>query len=251
MRCNPFGNCLGRKKYKGKPRVWFRKHIHGHQDNHMFKVALRAPGRKLLAKRRVRGVLRKKGKSLRPGHVKPSPKLKISTGAKGILKTAAVGGGKMLVFHTVVDRWNGDAAAAMYKTVMAKAFKSRYPKAKSYTLLEDNDPTGNLSGKGIKAKQEAKIKVFQIPKRSPDLNVLDYTIWSEIEKRMRAQERKFPDAKTETRAQFEKRLDKTAMNLEPDYIDRAIMDLKNRCEKLYQAKGGLFEEGGRKKRRAP
>ena len=56
-----------------------------------------------------------KGKPLRSGHVKPSPKLKLSTGAKGIMKTGAAGGGKVLVWHTIEGRWGGDAAARMYK----------------------------------------------------------------------------------------------------------------------------------------
>jgi transposase len=235
-------------EYKGKPASWWLKHIHIHADNHMFPVATKAKGRKLLSVRRVRGAYRKKGKSLRPGLVKPSRKFKVNTGAKGILKTGAVGGGKVLVFHTIVGRWGGESAASMYKDVMAKALRSRYPKAKSFVLLEDNDPSGNLSTKGIESKRAAKIKVFQIPKRSPELNVLDYAIWSEIEKRMRAQERKFPDSKKESRPDFEKRLDRTAQNLEKDYIDRCIKSMKRRCELLYKAKGGLFEEKARSRR---
>ena len=47
-------------------------------DNHTFKVATTAKGRKLLAKRRVRGVYRQAGKSLQPAHVKPSAKQHLS-----------------------------------------------------------------------------------------------------------------------------------------------------------------------------
>ena len=147
------------KKYRRKPDSFWVVKIHAKADNHVFKVATNAKGRRLLSKRRVRGVYRKKGKSLRPGHVKPSPKLKLSTGAKGIMKTGAVGGGKVLVWHTIEGRWGGDAAADMYGNVMAKALRKRYPKAKSFTLLEDNDPSGNLSKKGVNAKAKAKIKV--------------------------------------------------------------------------------------------
>ena len=66
------------KTYKDKPDVWWLSYIHVHLDNHMFKVATTAKGRKLLAKRRVRGVYRKKGKSLRPAHVKPKKDMKLS-----------------------------------------------------------------------------------------------------------------------------------------------------------------------------
>lgn len=103
-----------------------------HQDNHLFKVAYTGKGRKLLAKRSVRGVYRKKGKSLRPSQVKPKKTLKVSTGAKGILKTVGVGAGKVLIFHTIKGRWGGDAAEHLYKNVIPKALKKAYPKKKSF-----------------------------------------------------------------------------------------------------------------------
>ena len=43
-----------------------------------------------------------------------------------------------------------------------------------------------VSFKGVATKVR---KVLKIPKRSPDLKVMDIFIWAEIEKRMRAQER--------------------------------------------------------------
>lgn len=236
------------KKYKGKTPEWWQQQVHLHLDNHMFKVATTQQGRKLLAKRRVRGVYRQKGKSLRPGHVKPSPKYKLSTGAKGILKTGGVGNGRVLVWHTVPDRWNGDAAAHLYRDLLSPMLKKEYPAAKTFTVLEDNDPTGNTSNKAIVAKKAVGIKVLSIPRRSPDLNVLDYTIWAEVEKRLRRQERRFEVGRRETRAQFEVRLNRTARNLSSSFIDKAIGDLHSRCQKLYDAKGGLFEEGGRKRR---
>ena len=137
----------------------------------------------------------------------------------------------------------------MYKNVLAKALKKEYPGKKKFRALEDNDPTGNLSKKGIAAKVDCKIEVFEIPKRSPDLNVLDYAIWSKVETLMRAQEGGWPDSKRETREQFEKRLDRTALTLDPAFINKCILSLKERCKRLYDAKGGLFEEGGRKSRR--
>ena len=93
-----------------------------------------------------------------------------------------------------------------------------------------------------------KIFKFTIPKRPPDLNVLDYSIWAEVERRLRIQEKAWPLAKRESRAQFERRLDQTALRLPATYINDAIGSLEKRCELLYQAKGGLFEEGGRKRR---
>ena len=237
------------KKYKDKLARWWLQSIHIHLDNKHFKVATTAAGRRLLAKRKVRGVYRKKEKSLRSGHVKPHPKTRLATGPRGFLKAGGVGGGKVLVWHTVEKNWGGAEAEQLYADVVAPALKERYPEKRKYVVLEDNDPSGNRSKRGMDAKTFHKMKVFEIPKRSPDLNVLDYAVWSEVERRMRAQERKWRVVKTETRAQFGVRLDRTARNLPKAFIDKAVSSLARRCQLLYDARGGLFEEGGRSRRR--
>lgn len=154
----------------------------------------------------------------------------------------------MLVFKTVDSQWSGAKAAELYKEVVGPALRKRYPGRKSFVALEDNDPTGNMSKAGVAAKHSQKITVLKIPKRSPDLNVMDYCIWSELEKLMRAQERKMNAKKCESRAQFEQRLNSTAAKYPAVAINRAIANMRVRCERLYQAKGGLFEEGGRSKK---
>ena len=236
------------KQYRNKPKSWWLKRVQIHLDNHHFKVATTAKSRSLLAKRRVRGVYRKKQKSLRSGHVKPDPKLRLNTGTKGILKMGGVGGGRVLVWHTVQGTWSGATAASAYKDVVLPALKKHYKGRKSFVILEDNDPTGNLSKVAVAVKRETKMVRLEIPKRSPDLNVLDFAIWSEVERLMRKQERNMKKGRRETRAEFEKRLDKTAFGLPESFINDSIGDLKRRCNKLYAVKGGLFEEGGRSKR---
>ena len=236
------------KKYARMPREWWLQSVHLHLDNHTFKVATTGKGRKLLAKRRVRGVYRQAGKSLQPAHVKPSAKQHLSLGAKGILKAGGIGGGQVLVWHTINGSWSGSEAAHLYTDVVKPALRKRYPRTKRFSVLEDNDPTGNKSKKGLEAKRCARIEVFRIPKRSPDLNVMDYAVWSEVERRMRAQEQKWRATKHETREAFELRLDRTARNLPKSYINNCIMDLQRRCKRLRDEEGGLFEEGGRKKR---
>ena len=77
---------------------------------------------------------------------------------------------------------------------------------------------------------------------------MDYSVWAEVERRMRRQEKKWEKAKWETRAQFEARLDRTAKALPSSYIKDAISDMVRRCDLLFKAKGGLFEEGGRRKK---
>ena len=71
---------------------------------------------------------------------------------------------------------------------------------------------------------------------------MDYSAWSEVERRLRAQEKKFPATKHETRAEFARRLDRASRNIPKAFIDKCISDLPRRCEHLCQAKGGFFEE---------
>ena len=79
------------------------------------------------------------------------------------------------------------------------------PPAAPFTIIEDNDPTGYKSRAGKQAKMKANIVVDSSPKRSPDLNVLDYSLWSEINRHVRAQERSYCKSKKETKEEFKKR----------------------------------------------
>ena len=232
------------RRFRNKPARWWLQHVHLHWDNHCFKVATTFRGRKILAMRRVRGAYRKRGKSLRAGLVKPHAKLKQYTGAKGVLMAGGVGAGRVMLWHHIDETWSGRTARHLYEDVMAPTLKKRYPRTRRFCVLEDNDPTGNMSKPAIAAKRSNKITVFKLPKRSPELNVMDYAVWSEVEKRMRAQERRWPQSRKETRRQFVKRLARTAQKLPVSFINRSIMNLKERCQRLFAAKGGLFEEGG-------
>ena len=89
------------------------------------------------------------------------------------------------------------------------------------------------------------MKVFEIPKRSPCLNVCDYFLWAEVNRRMREQEKNFSIGKRETRKAFLSRLRRTALSLPPDVVAAAFGDMKRRCSRLVAAAGGNIEEGGR------
>ena len=232
------------KKYRTKSPAWWLRTAHVHLDNHAFKRAATGNGRKLLAKRAVRGVYRTKDRSLRPSVVKPNAKLKAGF-PKGILKAGGVGGGKVLVWETVSGKWCGAKAVKLYTDTVLPAVKGRYGAKRRFCILEDNDPTGNRSTVAMVAKASCKLDVLTLPKRSPDLNVMDYAVWAEVERRLRAQEKRWPDGKRETRAEFERRVDRVAMALPTTFINKSIMDMKRRCERLYAAEGGLFEEGGK------
>ena len=60
---------------------------------------------------------------------------------------------------------------------------------------------------------------------------------------MRRQEKKWARSKKETRSQYIKRLHDVAKALPKTFINDSIGSMVKRCNRLYKAKGGLFEEG--------
>ena len=137
-----------------------------------------------------------------------------------------------------------DFCCTMYTGPIQRALKKKQPRARSWRVLEDNDPTGSKSKAGEAAKRAAGIQVFSIPKRSPQLNVCDYALWTEINKRMRRQERRWPAGKNETRTAYRKRLRLTALRISKAFINKSISNKRVRCKRLLAARGRHFEEGG-------
>ena len=115
---------------------------------------------------------------------------------------AGVGHGKVLLWEEIDGRnWTGDVAAEMYTGPIKAALQRACPVSREWRVLEDNDPAGFKCKKGLNAKRAAGIESFDIPRRSPSLNVCDYALWSEINRRMRAAETKWPAGRTESRKQ--------------------------------------------------
>ena len=158
--------------------------------------------------------------------------------------TAAVIKGKIRMWHYTEGKWTGAAAARMYSGPLLTALRRAYPNHKGkFTVIEDNDPTGYKSGAAMTAKRAVGIKTDDLPKRSPDLNVLDYSLWKAANKRMRAAEKKFPHNKKETVKTFKERLKRTARSISRSEVERAVMDMHKRVRLLVDADGGLFKEG--------
>ena len=228
------------------PAQW-NKHIHADLDNKTFPVFINGKGRDLAARRTVRGAYRTRRRVFTAGYVKPKdPKaLKQNTGAKSVMVSCALGAGKVLMWHYVEGRWNADAAEKMYKGPLRAALQKAYPDVRGpWRVLEDNDPTGYKSKRGLAAKAEVGIQTLDLPRRSPDLNPLDFSFWAQLNKRMRAQEKSWHSSRRETRAQYLARLRKTALSTPSKYIVSIIGALAGRTRQLCNAKGGHFAEGG-------
>ena len=238
------------RKYKGKPPGWWLKKIDAHWDGKWFKVFLNGKARKHAATQKVFGAFRGcgDGDGLKAPYVRSRKDLKYNTGARGVMVLAAVGKGKVLLWEYLhKKRWSAKTAADMHSGPLAKALRKAYPCRRKFTVLEDNDPSGFKTQAAEKAKKAAGIKPFVIPKRSPQLNVMDFAIWAKVNTNMRAQERRWAANRKETRDQYLLRLWRTAMRLSPKVINKSIMNMKVRCQRLYDAKGGHIEEGGQKR----
>ena len=91
--------------------------------------------------------------------------------------------------------------------------------------------------------ESAGIKTFENPKRPPSLNECDYALWTGVNKRMRAQDKRMPSNKRESRAELLKRLKRTALGLHSVDVKRAVQSMHRRVRPCVENKGGLFIEG--------
>ena len=116
------------------------------------------------------------------------------------------------------------------------------------SILESRRPSSSdRTGPSAEAaKKSAGIHTLDLPKRSPDLMPLDFAFWKNLNKRMRVQERDWPDSKRETRSQYLARLRRTALATPAQFIHSIMGGMQKRCRLCEEAKGGHFPEGGGK-----
>ena len=215
--------------------------LHAITDNKSFQMSSCRKSREFVVRRSVRGAYQKKGSASKKWLVKPKCGAN-SAKYPGLQVTAGVINGKIRMWSYVEGKWSAQAAH-MYKNVLAKALKRAFPSQRHpFTIIEDNDPTGYKSQPGVQAKMEANIVVDRLPKRSSDLNVLDYPLWSEINRRMHSQERSFLKRKKETKEEFKTRLRKTAMGLPTYLVKAAVGSMTRRCKAIAHVSGDLFTE---------
>lgn len=234
------------EKYHTKSEAWWQEHIHMHIDCKHFSVFLHGKARHHAAAVGCRGAYREPRQGLDGPYVRPGKKSRPGFGGRGVIVLAGVGAGKVLMWEYIDGRsWSGAVAAEMYSGAMLHVLKKQYPGRRHFNVLEDNDPTGFKSSKGMAAKESSGIRAFEIPKRSPQLNVCDYSLWQEVNSRMRRQEKAWRPSKKENRTEYLRRLRRTAMRLPAAFINASIKDMRRRCTRLRAAKGGHFEEGGK------
>lgn len=236
------------KEYMGRrASTWVQKNPHAIIDNKHWQLLRTGAGRSHAARRTVRGAYQKRGQQPESHMVKPKGGNN-KFPAAGATVTAAVIKGKIRMWEYVKGSWCGEAAASMYKgplvKAMAKAFPNHAKKAGAkWVVMEDNDPAGYKSSKALKAKAEVGIVTTNLPPRSPDLNVLDYSLWHTINLRMGAQEESWHVDKQETAEEYMARLRRAALGVLEAEVSRAVGAMAGRCRALWDRRGRLFKEG--------
>lgn len=202
-------------------------------DNKRWDVPTTKKAQEYLAKQNVRGQLRTPDEGLKPFFVKPCKRKHRMNAGGSVSVCAGISGGRIVLWEYVKGRWNGQEAARMYSGPILTTLRRHRRHRRVFKVLEDNDPTGYKSSKGLKAKKESGIKTIDLPRYSPDLNPLDYSIWSLIEERVT----KRAPAGSETKASYLKRLRLTALRLPSRLVTKAVMGMKSRIKAVHQAGG--------------
>ena len=110
-------------------------------------------------------------------------------------------------------------------------------------VLEDNDPTGYMSNDAVALKTTLRIEKVSIPPHRPDLNVLDFSIWDDILKRVNDQNRRLCNRRaSETREAYIGRLVENALSTDVAYVGRCIKDYKRRARALVENGGDLVDK---------
>ena len=99
-------------------------------------------------------------------------------------------------------------------------------------VAEDNDPQGYTINAVKEAKQKLHIRTVDWPKYSPDLNPLDFFLWSEVARRMALEQ-----VKNEAAVAYKARLRATAMAIPAPLIRAALLSIKERAKMVVGAEG--------------
>ena len=203
-------------------------------DNKTFAVPTHKGAIARLRMGKVRGHLRAPAEGLKQGFTKPSGLKHKSNPGANVKICGGIIGGQVKLWHELPQRWNGEIAAGLYRGPLRDALRAHRGVKRRYTLLEDNDPTGYKSRKAQAAKEEVGVYPVRFPKYSPDLNPLDFYVWSEIERRaLSLKGSGFVSAKA-----YKKRLQRIAKALPRAAIERALASIPRRAKAIVDAKGG-------------
>jgi hypothetical protein len=107
--------------------------------------------------------------------------------------------------------------------------------APSHKAIATQDLIRDIFPEAIEVDISSKRNNGEWPANSPDLNVLDYSLWSILEAEACSKPHQSIDA-------LKKSLVKAWNNIPQGVIDRAVDDFPKRLKKCIDAQGGNFED---------
>ena len=178
-------------------------------------------------------MLRTRAEDLKPCFTRPNKsRHRCSTGGTVDI-LAGSSASRVVLWEEIRGRWNGETASAMYRGPIAKFLKKKYGEKDRFLIVEDNDPTGYKSRKGMAAKAAEKIRTVPWPRYSPDLMPLDFSLWANINNRMSACS---PKGK-ETVASFKARLRRVAFGTPQAAVRDMVAKIRAKAREIYEAAG--------------
>ena len=107
------------------------------------------------------------------------------------------------------------------------------PGKRSWLIMEDNAPNGFKSSRGLRAKRANKLKTVSQPPYSPDLNPLDFSLWSAIQAKALASRPAHEKPRT-----YKARPRKIAMTMPRAMAKKAVQSIRARAQAIFDADGG-------------
>ena len=222
------------RKWRFLPDDYFSDKVDLIIDNKHYDAPTTKAARKWLGKSKVRHQIRTRSEGLKTQYTKPNNKRNRKNLGGSFSVCAGIHRDRVVLWKYLAPKWNGDAAVNLYKNDIQKVFRRLGPFGRKPVILEDNDPTGYKSSKARDAKRQLGYKVICLPRYSPDLNPLDFFLWSDIRRRMTKCD---PKNKKESVQEYKKRLRKVAMSTSKVLIRKALANMKKRIAAVYAEKG--------------
>lgn len=223
-------------KWRYLPSNYWTHKVDAILDNKKFHVPTHVAALRSLKRGRVKGHLRTRAEGIVQECKKPNPrKNRVNPGGSVTVCAGIIDGRLRLWRHLDKGKWNGLVAANIYRGPLLKALQRYRGMKAKYMVLEDNDPSGFKSGKGLNAKKEVGIRAIPFPKYSPDLNPLDFHVWHAVEERVIKKLQGPASVK-----QFGTLLRAAARSVKRDDILAAVASIKDRAKAVVAAKGGTI-----------
>eukprot|EP00973_Karenia_brevis_P086290 11966276-Karenia_brevis.AAC.1 len=196
------------------PKSFWETGIHAYIDSKRYVVPRNAKDKKLLRALCVRHHLRTPAEGKEQDFMLPK-RGRLLTGIPSVNVTAAVGDGRILMWHITEGGWNGAAASTMYED-LGSVLRATYGSKRKFRVVEDGDPKGFQSSKGKQAKEEQRIESWTLAPHSPGLMPLDYSLWKQIESRTLGKQGR----DNESAKSYVRRLSKIALSLPGDVVQK-------------------------------